>query len=113
MAERNATGVEKSSSLANLKDKGRDGSPSGKPPSNTLNKNPSQKAGDLSPLTTRKEDSKGSSVQRKNTKSKRGSEAESGSPTKRMNSKAGASSGAGAAGGLGEGRAATKVSIIS
>ena len=102
---KSSAGVEKSSSLKNLKkESSRGESPTGKPPSQ-LNKNPSQKAGDLSPLNTKQgEGSQGSSIRRNQRNSKRGSNAgESDSPTKRMNSN---SKGANA---LGDGRQATKV----
>lgn len=105
-----SSGPEKSASLKNLKDGSRGESPTGKPPSQ-LNKNPSQKAGDLSPLNTKGGEGSqgGSSGIRRNqrgTNSKRGSNAgESDSPTKRMKSKGGGND----PGGLGEGRAATKV----
>ena len=48
-----SSGVEKSSSLKNLKDGSRGDSPTGKPPSQ-LNKNPSQKAENMTPLNTKK-----------------------------------------------------------
>ena len=94
----NSSGVEKSSSLKNLKDGSRGDSPTGKPPSQ-LNKNPSQKASDMTPLNTKKGagEESNSSV-RRNQRSKRGSVAgESGdSPTKRK--------GGGGGNSLGEGR---------
>lgn len=98
------SGVEKSSSLKNLKQDSRGDSPSGKTPS-ALNRNPSQKAGDLSPLqAAQKEGSQGgSSIKRQAAqRSKRGSE-ESGSPSRRAK-------GGGVNEGLGAGRQATKVS---
>jgi len=63
-AANKTTQPEKSASLKNLKDGNRGESPQGKPPSQ-LNKNPSQKAGDLSPLNTKGgEGSQGSSIRR-------------------------------------------------
>jgi len=107
MAEppKSSAGVEKSASLKNLDKNSRSGSPSGKPPSQ-LNKNPSQKAGEMSPLNVKGsgtgENSQGSSIRRN--RSKRGSAAGESvdSPTKRK-------LGAGGGGSLGEGRQATKV----
>lgn len=90
MAEqRSGTGVEKSSSLANLneKNKGGDGDGVSGIASQQLNKNPSQKAGDMTPLQSQKEGSVGSSIRRNKRKSARESEGDqSASPTKRTNS---------------------------
>ena len=59
------TGVEKSASLKNLANN-RGESPTGKPPSSNLVRNPSQKAGEISPLARNKNGSMdgGSSIKR-------------------------------------------------